>query len=249
MYQFFVDDCQIGKEYVTITGSDVNHIKNVLRMRPGEKIRVSSSSRDMFCEIAELTDEFVQADILDEEAPDTELPSQIYLFQGLPKGDRMEYIIQKSVELGVHEIIPVAMKYCVVKLDAKKAGNKVKRWQAISESAAKQSKRSKIPEVHTVMNFKEAVAYAKQQDMILVPYENERGMEATREALKKVKPGQSISVFIGPEGGFSEEEIELLRQDAEVLSLGKRILRTDTAAICTMSMLMLELEEKTEGEC
>ena len=106
MYQFFVDDCQIGKEYVTITGSDVNHIKNVLRMRPGEKIRVSSSSRDMFCEIVELTDDFVQADILDEEAPDTELPSRIYLFQGLPKGDRMEYIIQKSVELGVYEIIP-----------------------------------------------------------------------------------------------------------------------------------------------
>lgn len=249
MYQFFVDDCQIGKEYVTITGSDVNHIKNVLRMRPGEKIRVSSSSRDMFCEIAELTDDFVQADILDEEAPDTELPSRIYLFQGLPKGDRMEYIIQKSVELGVYEIIPVAMKYCVVKLDAKKAGNKVKRWQAISESAAKQSKRSRIPEVHAVMNFKDAVEYAKLQDMILVPYENERGMEATREALKKVKPGQPISVFIGPEGGFSEEEIDALRQDAEVLSLGKRILRTDTAAICAMSMLMLELEEKTEGEC
>ena len=245
MYQFFVDDCQIGKEYVTITGSDVNHIKNVLRMRPGEKIRVSSSSRDMFCEIAELTDDFVQADILDEEAPDTELPSRIYLFQGLPKGDRMEYIIQKSVELGVYEIIPVAMKYCVVKLDAKKAGNKVKRWQAISESAAKQAKRSRIPEVHAVMNFKDAVEYAKLQDMILVPYENERGMEA----LKKVKPGQSISVFIGPEGGFSEEEIDALRQDAEVLSLGKRILRTDTAAICAMSMLMLELEEKTEGEC
>ena len=189
------------------------------------------------------------ADILDEEAPDTELPSQIYLFQGLPKGDRMEYIIQKSVELGVYEIIPVAMKYCVVKLDAKKAGNKVKRWQAISESAAKQSKRSRIPEVHAVMNFKDAVEYAKLQDMILVPYENERGMEATREALEKVKPGQSISVFIGPEGGFSEEEIDTLRQDAEVLSLGKRILRTDTAAICAMSMLMLELEEKTEGEC
>ena len=103
------------------------------------------------------------ADILDEEAPDTELPSRIYLFQGLPKGDRMEYIIQKSVELGVYEIIPVAMKYCVVKLDAKKAGNKVKRWQAISESAAKQSKRSRIPEVHAVMNFKDAVEYAKLQ--------------------------------------------------------------------------------------
>ena len=120
MYRFFVEPSQVEETVIRICGSDVNHIKNVLRMRPGEKIRVSSSSRDMFCEIAELTDDFVQADILDEEAPDTELPSQIYLFQGLPKGDRMEYIIQKSVELGVHEIVPVAMKYCVVKLDAKR---------------------------------------------------------------------------------------------------------------------------------
>ena len=252
MYRFFVKQEQIDMEEkkIHITGSDVNHIKNVLRMRQGETILISAGDNlEYTCLVSEMEAEEVIADISYVQEVGMELPSKIYLFQGLPKGDRMEYIIQKSVELGVHEIIPVAMKYCVVKLDAKKAGNKVKRWQAISESAAKQSKRSKIPEVHTVMSFKEAVVYAKQQDMILVPYENERGMEATREALKKVKPGQSISVFIGPEGGFSEEEIELLRQDAEVLSLGKRILRTDTAAICTMSMLMLELEEKTEGEC
>ena len=250
MYHFFVDKSQIHPASITITGPDVNHIKNVLRMKPGEKIRVCTrNGQNYFCSISDITESFVRADILEKEAESTELPCRIYLFQGLPKGDRMEYIIQKSVELGVYEIIPVAMKYCVVKLDAKKAGNKVKRWQAISESAAKQSKRSRIPEVHAVMNFKDAVEYAKLQDMILVPYENERGMEATREALKKVKPGQSISVFIGPEGGFSEEEIDALRQDAEVLSLGKRILRTDTAAICAMSMLMLELEEKTEGEC
>ena len=158
----------------------------------------------------------------------------------------MELIIQKAVELGAYEIIPVETKRCVVKLDGKKAAKKVERWQQIAESAAKQSKRSKIPEVHTVMSFKEAVVYAKQQDMILVPYENERGMEATREALKKVKPGQSISVFIGPEGGFSEEEIEMVREEMEVLSLGKRILRTDTAAITVMSMLMLEIEMKEE---
>ena len=253
MYQFFVDDCQIGKEYVTITGSDVNHIKNVLRMRPGEKIRVSSSSRDMFCEIAELTDDFVQADILDEEAPDTELPSRIYLFQGLPKGDRMEYIIQKSVELGVYEIIPVAMKYCVVKLDAKKAGNKVKRWQAIAESAAKQSGRAVVPEVKLPVSYREAMKLSEELDVKLIPYECAdellSGTEETRAILEQVKPGMRVGIFIGPEGGFSEEEIDALRQDAEVLSLGKRILRTDTAAICAMSMLMLELEEKTEGEC
>ena len=158
----------------------------------------------------------------------------------------MEYIIQKAVELGVYEIIPVSMKYCVVKLDAKKAAGKVKRWQAISESAAKQSKRSLIPQIHPVMSFSEAVAYAKNCDVNLVPYENERGMSSTREALEKVVPGNSVSVMIGPEGGFSEEEIETLRDDMDILSLGKRILRTDTAAICTMSMLMLELEQKGE---
>ena len=247
MYQFFVDDSQIGKEYVTITGSDVNHIKNVLRMKAGEKIRVSShGGKDYYCEIAEMTDTFVQADILDEEASSTELPSRIFLFQALPKGDRMEYVIQKAVELGVYEIIPVAMKYCVVKLDEKKAANKVKRWQAISESAAKQSKRSIVPKIHTVMSFREAAAYAGTCDLCLVPYENERGMAATGEVLQKVCPGKSISVMIGPEGGFAEEEIESVRDEMEVISLGKRILRTDTAAICTMSMLMLELEHKSE---
>lgn len=244
MYQFFIDDSQVGKEYVTITGSDVNHIKNVLRMRPGEKIRVSSTSgQDYFCEIAELTDEFVQADILDEKAASTELPSRIYLFQALPKKDRMEYVIQKAVELGVYEIIPVEMKYCVVKLDAKKASNKVKRWQAISESAAKQSKRSIIPEIHPVMTYREAVQYARTCDINIVPYENERGMLATKEALGKLAPGRSVSVIIGPEGGFSQEEIDAVREDMDVISLGRRILRTDTAAICTMSMLMMHLED------
>ena len=245
MYQFFVDDCQIGKEYVTITGSDVNHIKNVLRMRPGEKIRVSSSSRDMFCEIAELTDDFVQADILDEEAPDTELPSQIYLFQGLPKGDRMEYIIQKSVELGVHEIIPVAMKYCVVKLDAKKAGNKEKRWQAISESAAKQSKRMLVPEVHSVMTFKEALVYAKELDVLLIPYELAKGMKETKELIRSIEPGKSIGVFIGPEGGFEEQEVaDAMEAGAKPITLGHRILRTETAGLAVLSVLMFQLEDE-----
>ena len=249
MYQFFVDDCQIGKEYVTITGSDVNHIKNVLRMRPGEKIRVSSSSRDMFCEIAELTDDFVQADILDEEAPDTELPSQIYLFQGLPKGDRMEYIIQKSVELGVHEIIPVAMKYCVVKLDAKKAAAKAARWQEIAKSAAKQSKRSRIPVVREPVNYREAVALAGELDVVLLPYENERGMAATREVMERIAPGQSVGIFIGPEGGFDPSEIALAKEEGmHLVSLGKRILRTETAGLATLSILMYHIESVSEAE-
>lgn len=243
MYQFFVDEEQVGREYITITGSDVNHMKNVLRLRPGEKIRVSSSSgKDYFCSITELTNEFVQADILEEEPASTELPSKIYLFQALPKGDRMEYVIQKAVELGVYEIIPVSMKYCVVKLDEKKAVSKVKRWQAISESAAKQSKRSLIPKIHPVMSYVQALEYARKCDCCLVPYENEHGMAGTKNALKSVCPGNTISVIVGPEGGFSKEEIDAVRDDMQLVSLGKRILRTDTAAICMMSMLMLYLE-------
>lgn len=243
MYQFFVDDAQIGREFVTITGEDVNHIKNVLRMKAGEKIRISNQQgRDYYCEISEVTDTFVQADILNEDAASTELPSKIYLFQGIPKGDRMETVIEKAVELGVYEIIPVAMKYCVVKLDAKKEAAKVARWQKQAEAAAKQSKRSIIPKIHPVMSYKEAVEYAMQCDVRLVPYENERGMQGTREALSTIKSGTSVSVMIGPEGGFAEDEIAQVKDSMQVISLGKRILRTDTAGIAVMSMLMLELE-------
>lgn len=249
MHQFFVEDSQIGKEYVTITGSDVNHIKNVLRMRPGEKIRVSNSSgEDFFCEIAELTDTFVQADILNEEVPKTELPAKIYLFQALPKGDRMEYVIQKAVELGVYEIVPVQMQYCVVKLDEKREEKKIRRWQAISESAAKQSKRSIIPKVRPALSFSDALAMANTCDVRLVPYENERGMAATAKALKKIKADQSVSILIGPEGGFSEEEIMQTRETMEAISLGRRILRTDTAAVCAVSAVMLALESREEDD-
>ena len=247
MHQFFVEDNQIGKEYITITGADVNHIRNVLRMKPGERIRVSNQQgRNYFCEIAEVGEDFVQADIVSEDEGGTELSSRIYLFQALPQGDRMETVIEKAVELGVYEIIPVAMKYCVVRLDEKKAANKVRRWQAIAESAAKQSKRSIIPAIHPVMTYREALEYANTCDIRLVPYENELGMQGTKETLAKVRGGCSISVMIGPEGGFAEEEIEAARETMDVISLGKRILRTDTAGICMMSMLMMALEERDE---
>ena len=243
MHQFFVEDNQIGREFVTITGPDVNHIKNVLRMKPGEKIRISNQKgRDYFCEIAEVGDSFVQADILKENAPSTELSGKIYLFQGIPKGNRMETVIEKAVELGVYEIIPVAMKYCVVKLDEKKAEAKVNRWQKLSETAAKQSKRSLIPKIHSVMSYSEAVKYASGCDVRLVPYENENGMHAAKKAFSSIKEGDSVSVFIGPEGGFAEEEIEAVRDTMQIISLGRRILRTDTAGIAIMSALMLEME-------
>jgi 16S rRNA (uracil1498-N3)-methyltransferase len=243
MYQFFVADEQIGAEEIFITGSDVNHIKNVLRMKPGEHVRISSQGgRDFLCSVAALSEDEVRLQILEADIPGTELPAKIYLFQGIPKGERMETVIEKAVELGVYEIIPVSMRYCVVKLDEKKAEKKVARWQEIARSAAKQSKRSIIPRIHPLMSFREAVDYAATCDLRLVPYENEEGMAATGRIFEKLKDAHSISVFIGPEGGFAQEEIDRLRPDSQVISLGKRILRTDTASITMMSMLMMGLE-------
>ena len=244
MYQFFVDPSQIQGNRIVITGSDVNHIKNVLRMKPGEKIRVCTrNGQNYFCSISDITESFVRADILEKEAESTELPCRIYLFQGLPKNDKMEWIIQKTVELGVYEVIPVAMKNCVVKLD----DTKVTRWQAIAESAAKQSKRSLIPEVKMPMSYKEAVAYAKKLDVKLVPYENEHGMAGTKAAMEQIKKGESIAVFIGPEGGFAPEEIEMVRDEMQLISLGRRILRTETAGIAALAILGYQLESQTDG--
>ena len=243
MYQFFIEDENAAEDFVTIEGSDVNHIKNVLRMKPGEKIRVCTrSGQNYFCSISDITESFVRADILEKEAESTELPCRIYLFQGLPKNDKMEWIIQKTVELGVYEVIPVAMKNCVVKLDEKKAQSKCKRWQAIAESAAKQSKRTVIPQIQMPLSWKQALEEAKELDVVLVPYENERGMEATREIFRSIPEGASIGVMIGPEGGFSSEEIAQLDKDMHRISLGRRILRTETAGMATLSMLIYELD-------
>lgn len=243
MYQFFVEDNQIGEDTIRVTGSDVNHMKNVLRMKPGEHVRISNQSgRDFLCSVQTLAEQEVLLHIEKKDIPGTELPAKIYLFQGIPKGERMETVIEKAVELGVYEIIPVAMKYCVVRLDEKKAEKKVARWQEIARSAAKQSKRSIIPNIHPLMSFREAAEYAKTFDRRLVPYENEEGMAATVRAFEGLDSVGSISVFIGPEGGFAEDEIEALRGDSHVISLGKRILRTDTASITMLSMLMMHLE-------
>ncbi len=250
MYQFFVEDEQVAFDAeqktgkICITGTDVNHIRNVLRMKTGEKVRVSDrSGHAFFCCLEEIAGDYVSARIEYADETGTELDNPIWLFQGLPKSDKMELIIQKATELGVSEVIPVSMKNCVVKLDAKKADNKNKRWQTIAESAAKQSKRTVIPVIRPLMNWKEALELAKTLDVVLVPYENERGMEATREIIGHITPGQSIGIFIGPEGGFSEEEITGLPDEMHRISLGRRILRTETAGLATLAMLVYQLDE------
>ena len=245
MYHFFVEPSAIIEKTVTITGKDVNHIKNVLRMKPGEEISVSTteSSAEYRCIVKELSDDAVVCDLAFIKEEGNELPSKLYLFQGLPKSDKMELIIQKAVELGAFEIIPVEMKRCVMKLEPKKVPSKIARWQAISEAAAKQSKRTVIPNISMPMSFKEAIKKASECDIKLVPYEMADGMPHTKDLIHSIKPGQSVAIFIGPEGGFDTAEIELAKSEGfEIVTLGKRILRTETAGMVVLSLLMMELE-------
>ena len=249
MHHFFVSPSQIGKDHITIVGTDVNHIKNVLRMGVGEEVNVTDGEGDKVyrCCVDRFLEDSVELKIMWVQENGVELPSRIYLFQGLPKSDKMELIIQKAVELGVYEIIPVATKRAVVKLDEKKASAKCKRWQAISESAAKQSKRLVIPQVTLPMNFSRALEYGKELDVKLIPYEMAEGMEGTRKIIESIHPGQSVAVFIGPEGGFDDDEIrEAKACGYEPVTLGRRILRTETAGMTVLSILMYHLEDRSE---
>lgn len=246
MQRFFVETYQIEEENhcIHVTGADVNHIKNVLRMKLGEELWISDGgTKEYRCEIEGLGDEEILLHIIYAQEPDYELPNRIYLFQGLPKADKMELIIQKAVELGAYAIVPVETKRCVVKLDEKKAAKKTARWQQIAESAAKQSKRMLIPNVHQVLSFKEALKYAESMDIRLIPYELAKGMQETKEILAAIEQGQSIGIFIGPEGGFEEKEVEAaISEGAKPITLGKRILRTETAGLAILSVLMFQLE-------
>lgn len=247
MYNFFVEPEKRQENRFLISGSDFNHIKNVLRMTEGESFLVSCEGASHLCRLAGFVGDTAVAEIEEENYHNTELPVKIYLFQGLPKADKMELIIQKTVELGVSEIIPCEMSRCVVKLEEKKKRAKKDRWQAISESAAKQSKRNTVPEIGDILSFKQALQKAKELDLLLVPYENARGMVATKEALCKIKSGSSIGIFIGPEGGFEESEIKAANEaGALTVSLGERILRTETAAITAVGMCMLYAEMNLE---
>lgn len=243
MYQFFVSPEQIAADKAVITGSDVNHIVHVLRMKPGEVILVNDGTRTLRCRIDTLGEEEVRAAVEAEEAS-CELPCRIYLFQGLPKADKLENIIQKSVELGVYQVIPVSMKRCVARLDEKKQETKRKRWQAIAESAAKQAKRSLIPEIGSMLEYREALKAASDLDVFLLPYEHADGMERTRRILSEISPGSTVGILIGPEGGFDEEEVSMAEAaGAKVVTLGRRILRTETAGPALLAMLDYCLEE------
>ncbi len=245
MYHFFVEPAQVHEDYVEILGGDVNHMKNVLRMKAGEEISVNDGSgREYRCRVESYTKAAARAAIIERLASNAELASNVVLYQCLPKGDKMELIIQKAVELGVTAIVPVSSARCVVKLDEAKARKKQERWQEIARSAAKQSGRSRIPRVKAVQSLPEALESAAELDVRLIPYEKETSsMERTRGILSDIQRGQSVGVFIGPEGGFASEEVQAAVETGVCpITLGRRILRTETAAISILSVLMFQLE-------
>ena len=235
MHHFFVTPQQISGDKIRIEGGDVNHMKNVLRMKLHEKAEISDGeSRTYLCEVEAYEEDVAVLHILEEMEADTEPASKLYLFQGLPKSDKMELIVQKAV----------AMKRCVVRLDDKKAAKKADRWNSIAESAAKQAGRSRIPEVTMPLSYNEALKMAEELDVTLLPYELAGGMEVTREVIRQIKSGQSVGIFIGPEGGFEPEEVDAaVSMGAKVITLGRRILRTETAGLATLAVLMFELEQ------
>ena len=249
MNLFYVEENQINESGIIILGDDVNHMKNVLRMHPGEQVMVcDSKGSNYLCKIDSFPEKQVMLSVIEKKEAESELPVKLYLFLGLPKSDKMELIIQKAVELGVHEVIPVAMKRSIVKIeDKKKEAKKLERWQAIATAAAKQSKRGIIPLVHHVLSYGEALQYAKDMDMKLFPYENAVNINQSKELIRKAPQMQSIAVFIGPEGGFEDKEIEdVTAIGGQVITLGKRILRTETAGLTTMSLLMFEIENSEQ---
>ena len=247
MYHFFVSPSDIIDHDIYVRGDDYNHIKNVLRMKPGEVISVSNGTDDneYRCHIEEYSEDAVHCRLDFIKAADTELPVKVYLFQSLPKGDKMELVIQKAVELGVTEIIPVASSRCVVKLDAKKVKSKTERWNGIAEAAAKQSRRKIIPPVKEVMDFRQALEYAGECDIKLIPYELAEDFRTTKDMIGSMKRGESVAVFIGPEGGYAEEEIEAAQNAGlKPVTLGHRILRTETAAMVVLSWIVYETEDE-----
>ena len=246
MPRFFADPTGIDRSSntITLTGPDVNHIKNVLRMGPGEELWISDGDKKEYhCRIDRVSSDRIETTILYEQEPSYELPLEIVLFQCIPKGDKMDLIIQKAVELGASAVVPVDSARCIVKLDEKKAEKRLARWTQIAEGAAMQSRRMRLPQILPVMKYKDALELASGKDLFVIPYELEEGMQNTRTVFHSLAGKKSIAVLIGPDGGFEPDEVEKAREKGALpISLGKRILRTETAGMTFLSALMLCLE-------
>lgn len=246
MPRFFIKENQIQNNKITIIGEDVNHIKNVIRKQIGDIIEICNQDNEKSykCEIEKIEEKQITTKII-EELKAQESNIKVDIFQGLPKAEKMELIIQKSVELGANAIIPVNMKRCVVKLDSKSEEKKIERWQKISESAAKQCGRNNIPEVKHLVNIKDICNKIKDYDAMIVAYENEKENTLKQELtkLKNKQKNLKIGIVIGPEGGLEEKDVKHLKESgAKIITLGHRILRTETVALNMLSIIMYELE-------
>lgn len=250
MPRFFVKNKQINEKKIEILGDDIKHIKNVLRKEIDDEIEICDQETEKvyICKIKKMGNEKIEA-YVEKEIESYEDGIKVDIYQGLPKSDKMELIIQKSVELGVNTVIPVAMKRCVVKINPKDEIKKIERWQKIAESAAKQSGRNTIPKIENIIKIEDIVKKANKYDIIIVAYENEKNNKLKKELLNIKKSSNksskiSIAVVIGPEGGLEEMDVELLKQNgAKVVTLGKRILRTETVALNILSIIQYELED------
>ena len=243
MPKFFVEKEDFKDGYILIKDEDAIHINSVLRMKINDEIICcDNNSNDYRCLITQLDKKLVKASILEKFKNENEHSIKVTLYQGISKGERMELTIQKCVEGGIDKIVPVITDYTAVNFKGKEE-KKIKRWNKISESAAKQCGRGKIPVVENIMNFKDAVNYAlKYNENIIFPYEKEEE-NSLKNAVKSIISG-SIAVFIGPEGGFSQEEIQFIKEKGiKTISLGKRILRTETAGLVTLVIILYELED------
>ena len=254
MPKFFVKQEQINGDIIIIQGQDVNHIKKVLRAKIGDELQIcnSQNGENFLCDIKEIENEKILCKIKQKIEEKVESNIEVTVFQGLPKADKMEYIIQKSVELGVYDITPVEMKRCVVKLNEKDKNKKELRWQKISEVAAKQCGRDIIPQINKIINIKNICELIKKYDIVLVAYENEKEktlkeqLTLIKEKMQKMEKDEliKIGIVIGPEGGLEEQDVEILKENgAKIITLGKRILRTETVALNVLSVIMYELEK------
>ena len=249
MPKFFINQEQVKEEKIKIIGNDVNHIKNVLRAKVGNKLTICNTydMKDYLCEITKMDEEYIECQIKEELENNVESNIKVTIIQGLPKADKMELIIQKSVELGVFDITPVEMKRCVVKLNEKDKTKKIERWQKISEVAAKQCGRNIIPTMNSIINLKNVCNLLNEYDIVLIAYENEKEI-TLKQVLNEIKQRYNekeikIAIIIGPEGGIASEEVKMLQENgAKSITLGKRILRTETVALNVLSVIMYELE-------
>ncbi len=246
MYRFYIGQGQIEGDVVHINGPDVNHIKNVLRLERGDwVVACDGEGTDRVCRVQAFLPDQVDLSVEKVQESGTELDTRITLFQGIPKKDKMEWIIQKTVELGVYEIVPVMMRRCVVRLSGdRKIQARTERWRAIAEAAAKQCDRGIVPEVHSPVTMQQAINMASALGYNMIPYELQDGMEASRRIVEQACQSPEVGIFIGPEGGLEKEEVEqAVRIGAEPLSLGKRILRTETAGMALISRMMFQMQK------